>query len=74
LCSTPIVEHENKEQFHVHERQWTLGAILNSLVAVGMRLEHFEEHPDLFWNQFPNIPMQVARRLPHTYSLLMRKE
>jgi SAM-dependent methyltransferase len=73
LSSIPIQEHANKDQLHVHERQWTLGAILNSLVATGMRLEHFEEHPDLFWNQFPQLPSELAGRLPHTFSLLMRK-
>lgn len=74
MFSDPIQEHANKAQLHVHERQWTLGAILNSLVGVGMRLERFEEHPDLYWNQFPNLPAELAKRLPHTFSLLMRKE
>jgi SAM-dependent methyltransferase len=73
LFSVPIQEHADKDQLHVHERQWTLGDIMNSLVAAGMRLERFEEHPDLFWNQFPNLPAELAGRLPHTFSLLMRK-
>ncbi len=55
------------------EHQWTLGDVLNALVAVGLRLEHFEEHPDLYWGQFPCLPDDLARRLPHTFSLLMRK-
>jgi SAM-dependent methyltransferase len=54
-------------------RQWTLGPVMNSLVEAGLALERFEEHPDLFWNQFENIPPDLAARLPHTYSLLMRK-
>lgn len=73
LFSVPIQEHADKDQFHVHEHQWTLGEIMNSLVAAGMRLERFEEHPDLFWNQFPNLPAELQDRLPHTFSLLMRK-
>ena len=73
IFSNPIQEHAHKEQLHVHERQWTLGEIMNSLVAAGLRLEHFEEHPDLFWNQFPHLPAELASRLPHTFSLLMRK-
>lgn len=56
-----------------HERQWTLGQILNALVASGLRLERFEEHPDLYWDSFPKMPPEIARRLPHTFSLLMRK-
>lgn len=74
LFSDPIQEHTARDQFHVHERQWTLGEIMNSLVAVGMCLERFEEHPDLFWNQFPHLPVELAGRLPHTFSLLMRKQ
>jgi SAM-dependent methyltransferase len=55
------------------EHQWTLGNVLNALVAVGLRLDHFEEHPDLYWGQFPHLPEDLARKLPHTFSLLMRK-
>ncbi len=73
LFSDPIKQHAQKEQLHVHERQWTLGEILNSLVAEGLLLEHFEEHPDLFWNQFPNLSKDLSSCLPHTFSLLMRK-
>jgi SAM-dependent methyltransferase len=72
ITSDPIREHVDKDSLHVHERQWTLGDIMNGLVAAGLQLERFEEHPDLFWNQFPNLPPDLACRLPHTYSLLMR--
>ena len=73
IYSNPILDHAEREKLHVHERQWTLGAIMNSLVAAGLRLEHFEEYPDLFWNQFPNLQVDLSARLPHTFSLLMRK-
>jgi SAM-dependent methyltransferase len=73
MFSDPIQESEHKEQLHVHERQWTLGDIMNSLVSAGMCLEHFEEHPDPFWNQFPSLSAELAGRLPHTFSLLMKK-
>jgi ubiquinone/menaquinone biosynthesis C-methylase UbiE len=73
MFSSPILEHADKDQLHVHERQWMLGEIMNSLVAAGLRLECFEEYPDLFWNQFPHLPAELAGRLPHTFSLLMRK-
>lgn len=46
---------------------------MNSLVEAGLRLERFEEHPDLYWNQFEKIPSTLAARLPHTYSLLMSR-
>ena len=56
------------------ERQWSLGAVINVLIAAGLRVERFEEHPDRYWRQFPNMPDAVANKFPHTYSLLMRKD
>ncbi|HLK56108.1 MAG TPA: class I SAM-dependent methyltransferase [Chthonomonadaceae bacterium] len=55
------------------EHQWTLGQILNSLVAAGLHLEHFSEHPEPYWDLFPNMPEDAVRRLPHTFALLMSK-
>jgi SAM-dependent methyltransferase len=57
-----------------YERQWTIGAVVNALVGAGLRVERLEEHPDRYWEQFPNMPEAVARRFPHTYSLLVRKD
>jgi SAM-dependent methyltransferase len=57
----------------LHERYWRPGQVINALLDAGLRLERFEEHPDLFWDQFPHVPPELARRLPHTYSVLMRK-
>jgi len=62
------------EQAAKHERQWTLGHILNSLAEAGLRLERFEEYPEHYWNQYPNLAKDIAYRLPHTFSLLMRKD
>jgi len=73
MFSMAVQEHPDKDQLHVHERQWTLGAVMNSLVAAGLQLVCFEEYPLLFWNQFPNLPNDLSRRLPHTFSLLMEK-
>ena len=73
LFSDAVEEHASKDQLHVHEHQWTLGEIINSLVAMGIRLERFEEHPDLFWNQFPHPQPELPGRLQHTFSLLMQK-
>jgi len=62
-----------EEQARKHERQWTLGQIMNALVDADLLLERFEEHPDLFWDSFPLLPKDLTDRLPHTFSLLMRK-
>jgi hypothetical protein len=47
---------------------------MNALVTAGLRLERFEEQPDQYWDQLPNLPKEIANRLPHTFSLLMRRE
>jgi SAM-dependent methyltransferase len=62
-------EHEKK-----YERQWNLGQIVNALVDAGLRVERLEEHPEPFWDQFPNLPPDVVRRIPNSFSLLMRKD
>jgi len=53
--------------------QWTLGQIINSVIGAGLSIEHFDEYPEPFWNQFPNMPAETLHRLPHTFSLLARK-
>ena len=67
------MEGNDEARPKAREHQWTLGAVMNALVATGLRLEHFEEHPDLYWGQFPFLPDDLVRRLPHTFSLLMWK-
>ncbi len=55
------------------ERQWTLGEVVTRLAEVGLTLERLEEHPEQYWPLFRDIPEAVVNRLPHTFSLLMRK-
>ncbi|MGI9048426.1 MAG: hypothetical protein ACR2GU_03450 [Rubrobacteraceae bacterium] len=62
-----------EEQAVKYERQWKLGDVMNALIEAGLGVERFEEHPDRFWNDFPNMPDEEADRFPHTYSLLARK-
>jgi len=54
-------------------RQWTLGEIVNSLIGAGLRIESLTEHPEPFWDQFPNMPTGTVRRLPHTFTLTARR-
>jgi hypothetical protein len=55
------------------ERQWGLGEVVSALIAAGLVLVSLIEHPEHFWSQFPHVPASELRRLPHTFSLLMRK-
>lgn len=70
----PLLEQQGQAHaLPLHEHQWTLGQIVTALADARLQLVRLDEHPDLFWNQFPDIPDALARRLPHTFSLLMRK-
>lgn len=57
----------------LHDRAWTLAQILNSVIRAGLRIERFDEYPLPFWDQFPEIPPDLLRRLPHSFTLLARK-
>ena len=52
------------------ERFWTPAEVITSLLSVGLSLELFQEHPLLFWKQFPRWPKELIARLSHSYSVL----
>ena len=55
------------------ERQWGLGEVVSSLAQAGLTLVRLTEHPEHFWPQFLRVPADQLQRLPHTFSLLMRR-
>jgi SAM-dependent methyltransferase len=72
----PFVDRQEKvdpASLRLHDRPWTLGQILNSVICAGLRIEFFEEYPQTFWDQFPNIPPDILSRLPHTFTLMAVK-
>jgi ubiquinone/menaquinone biosynthesis C-methylase UbiE len=56
-----------------YERQWTVAQIVNSLIEAGLILEKLGEHPDSYWEAFPNLPEETRSKLPQTLSVLARK-
>jgi SAM-dependent methyltransferase len=54
-------------------KTWTLAEIVNSIIGAGLIVDHLGEYPELFWGQFPHIPEDNLKRLPHTFSLLAHK-
>jgi SAM-dependent methyltransferase len=52
------------------EHQWTLGTIVTTLVEAGLHLQRLEEHDELWWPQFPDIPVEEFARIPHMFSLM----
>ncbi len=69
----PELDVPVEEQARMYERQWTIAQITNAVIGAGLRIERLGEHPDPYWQQFPNIPEDLLRRLPQTFSLLASK-
>lgn len=65
----PKSEHAVK-----YERLWTLGDIVNAVIGAGLVVKRLEEHPDSFWDSHPNMPPELLRRVPQTFSLLASKQ
>jgi SAM-dependent methyltransferase len=61
------------EPARAFERQWGICEVVSALAGAGLVLECLGEHPEHFWPQFPHVPAHELSRLPHTFSLLMRK-
>ncbi len=56
-----------------YERQWQLGQVINAVIDSGLQLKRIEEHPDPFWERFPNLDPDMERRIPQTFSLLAER-
>lgn len=55
------------------ERAWPPSAVFTALRGAGLVVEHFGEHEEGYWSEFPNLDDEVRRTLPLTYSLVARK-
>ena len=55
------------------ERSWPPSAVFTALHRVGLVVEHFGEHEEGFWAEFPSLPDEVRATLPLTYSFVARK-
>lgn len=53
--------------------QWTVSQIINIIIAAGLTIDLFNEYPEPFWDQFPDIPPETLHRLPHTFTVLAHK-
>lgn len=54
-------------------RIWTIGETVTALIGAGLRIDHLEERPEPFWDQFKRIPPSELARLPHTFGLVASK-
>jgi SAM-dependent methyltransferase len=61
------------QQARKYERLWPVSVVFQALRRVGLIIEHFGEHPDQYWNNFPNLRPELAGRIPMTFSLMARR-
>ena len=57
-----------------YERAWPVSSVIQTLLKTGLVLRDFAEHSDPYWNEFPNMPADVRKKIPNTYSLLFSKK
>ena len=56
-----------------YERGWNLMEIFNALVSAGLTVEYLGEHPEPYWDIFPNLRPDLRGIIPLTFSILARK-
>jgi SAM-dependent methyltransferase len=56
-----------------YEAGWPLMDIFNALRQAGLTIEYLGEHPEEYWDVFPNLRPELRGRVPLTFSLLARK-
>ncbi len=64
----PIEEHAVK-----YERLWTVADLHGALVQAGFTVERLGEHPDRYWDAFPNLRPELRGRIPMTLSIIARR-
>ena len=56
-----------------YEHSWTLAEVFTALSGAGLRVEMVGEHPEPYWDVFPNLLPELRGRIPLTFSMLARK-
>jgi SAM-dependent methyltransferase len=64
----PIEEHAIK-----YERLWTVGDLFGSLRRAGFDVDRLGEHPERYWDAFPNLRPELRGRIPMTLSIVARR-
>ncbi len=67
------IKESIEEQANKYERSWPIFEIINALLAAGLTLKKFEEHPHEYWKEFPHLSVKDRESFPNTFSLLVEK-
>lgn len=57
-----------------HDRIWTFQDLFGALMGAGLTIVHLGEHPETYWDAFPEVPVEEQRRIPQTMSILARRD
>lgn len=55
------------------DRLWTLADVFGALTGAGLVVEHLGEHPDAYWDAFPNLDAESRARIPQTFTMRARR-
>ena len=61
------------QQARKYERLWPVSAVFQVLRRVGLVIEHFGEHPEQYWNNFPHLRPELVGQIPLTFSLMAQR-
>jgi SAM-dependent methyltransferase len=62
-----------EKQSRKYECLWPVSSIFQALSRAGLTILHFGEHPDTYWNEFPNLKPELNGRIPNTFSMLAKR-
>ncbi|MBK7963518.1 MAG: class I SAM-dependent methyltransferase [Bdellovibrionales bacterium] len=67
------LEVSANQQSVKYERAWPISDIINALLDAGLTLKRFEEYPDAYWKEFPNLEETDRMKFPNTFCILMTR-
>ena len=62
-----------EQQARKYERLWTLAEIFSALTQARLVVERLGEHPEMYWESFPNLKPEYLGRIPLTFTMMARK-
>ncbi len=62
-----------QEQARKYECLWPVSKVFQALTNAGLTIVHFGEHPEAYWEEFPNLKPELRGRIPNTFSMLAKK-
>lgn len=62
-----------EKQSRKYECIWPVSSVFQALTRAGLTVVHFGEHPEQYWEEFPNLKPELIGKIPNTFSMLAKK-